>query len=207
MLDDCSKDDRLNTLSLLVRNCKKCDLFASRINAVPGTGDSDATIMFVGEAPGQKEDVLGEPFVGSAGKLLTGLLNEIDMSRDAVFITNIVKCRPPDNRDPLRLEIAQCQSYLRQQISMINPLLIIPLGRFAMNYFMPGESITQIAGRVHHMNGMNIYPLLHPAAALRRTEFKNRLREDFLRIPITLAKLLEEDISTENDSSNEMSSI
>ena len=90
---------------------------------------------------------------------------------------------------------------------MINPLLIIPLGRFAMNYFMPGESITQIAGRVHHMNGMNIYPLLHPAAALRRTEFKNRLREDFLRIPITLAKLLEEDISTENDSSNEMSSI
>jgi DNA polymerase len=145
--------------------------------------------MFVGEAPGHNEDISGEPFVGSAGKLLTSLLNEIQMSRESVYITNIVKCRPPNNRDPHPNEITLCEPYLDAQISIVDPVLILPLGRFAMNYFIPGESITRISGTVQKIQGRYVYPLLHPAAALRRTEYKQRLRNDFLNIPSAVDRI------------------
>ena len=189
MLDDGSKQNLLNNLSLDIERCVKCELSCSRTFAVPGSGATSSTLMFVGEAPGHNEDISGEPFVGSAGKLLTSLLNEIQMSRESVYITNIVKCRPPNNRDPHPNEITLCEPYLDAQISIVDPVLILPLGRFAMNYFIPGESITRISGTVQKIQGRYVYPLLHPAAALRRTEYKQRLRNDFLNIPSAVDRI------------------
>ena len=189
MLDDGSKQNLLNNLSLDIERCVKCELSRSRTFAVPGSGTPSSTLMSVGEAPGHNEDISGEPFVGSAGKLLTSLLNEIQMSRESVYITNIVKCRPPNNRDPHPNEITLCEPYLDAQISIVDPVLILPLGRFAMNYFIPGESITRISGTVQKIQGRYVYPLLHPAAALRRTEYKQRLRNDFLNIPSAVDRI------------------
>ena len=189
MLDDGSKQNLLNNLSLDIERCVKCELSCSRTFAVPGSGAPNSTLMFVGEAPGHNEDISGEPFVGSAGKLLTSLLNEIQMSRESVYITNIVKCRPPNNRDPHLNEIMLCEPYLDAQISIVDPVLILPLGRFAMNYFIPGESITRISGTVQKIQGRYVYPLLHPAAALRRTEYKQRLRNAFLNIPSAVDRI------------------
>ena len=189
MLDDGSKQNLLNNLSLDIERCVKCELSCSRTFAVPGSVAPSATLMFVGEAPGHNEDISGEPFVGSAGKLLTSLLNEIQMSRESVYITNIVKCRPPNNRDPHPNEITLCEPYLDAQISIVDPVLILPLGRFAINYFIPGESITRISGTVQKIQGRYVYPLLHPAAALRRTEYKQRLRNDFLNIPSAVDRI------------------
>ena len=189
MLDDGSKQNLLNNLSLDIERCVKCELSCSRTFAVPGSGAPSSTLMFVGEAPGHNEDISGEHFLGSAGKLLTSLLNEIQMSRESVYITNIVKCRPPNNRDPHPNEITLCEPYLDAQISIVDPVLILPLGRFAMNYFIPGESITRISGTVQKIQGRYVYPLLHPAAALRRTEYKQRLRNDFLNIPSAVDRI------------------
>ena len=201
MLSKKSKHDLLNNLSLQVLDCVNCELSQSRTCAVPGMGSSDSPVMFIGEAPGYHEDISGFPFVGSAGKLLTDLLNEISMSRDSVYITNIVKCRPPENRNPYLSEIKQCESYLSRQISMIDPLLIVPLGKFAMNYFIPGELITSVSGTIQEINDRHVYPLLHPAAALRKTEYKNRLKEDFLKIPSILDKLTSRQYLTDSNPS------
>ncbi len=184
-----SKRQYLNNLSEQILICRNCELCNHRSNAVPGVGAVNASVMFIGEAPGYNEDALGLPFVGAAGKLLTHLLEEIELSRESVFITNIVKCRPPKNRDPSLIEISQCEVYLAEQIELIDPLLIVPLGRFAMNYFITDGSITKIAGQVQKIKGRNIYPVLHPAAALRRTEFRERLRRDISNIPRTLYAL------------------
>jgi uracil-DNA glycosylase len=156
-------------------------------NLVFGEGDPDCAVMFVGEGPGFHEDRLKRPFVGRAGQLLDELINEIGWKRADVYITNILKRRPPDNRDPLPEEIEAYKPYLARQIDVIDPKVIVALGRFAMNYFLPDAKITRDHGRVFKIGGRLIFPIYHPAAALRSTEMLNTLREDFKKLPKVVA--------------------
>ena len=167
--------------------CQRCRLASGRIQTVPGDGDPNAELMFIGEGPGANEDKQGHPFVGQAGKLLDRLLAEIGMTRADVFVTNVVKCRPPNNRDPERDEIAACEPYLDEQLRGIRPKLIVPLGRFAMNYFLPSAKISRAHGRTAQVGDWLIFPVYHPAAGLRQKKMLDTLREDFLAIPNLLA--------------------
>ncbi|HCG91815.1 MAG TPA: uracil-DNA glycosylase [Dehalococcoidia bacterium] len=176
----------LNELHRIILTCSNCNLHTTRTNAVPGTGSAKAELMFIGEAPGAREDLEGKPFIGAAGKILAELLDLIHLSRQQVFITNVVKCRPPNNRNPSDFEISTCSEYLFAQIKYVNPKLIVPLGRFATNYFLPKEPITKVAGILHAVGDYKVYPLLHPAASLRRKEYKVRLETDFKKLPMIL---------------------
>ena len=177
--------DPMNTLERvahLVRNCTDCPLSRGRTNAVPGEGNPQAEVMFIGEGPGFQEDRLGRPFVGPAGKLLDGLLASMGVVREDVFIANMVKCRPPDNRDPAPAELAACTKYLDRQIELINPKLIVTLGRFAFGRYFPGEGITKARGKLREKDGRKIFPVLHPAAVLRREELRPTMIADFKAI-------------------------
>ena len=174
--------DSLDEVAHAVHNCFDCPLHRGRTNAVPGEGSPSAELMFIGEGPGFHEDRQGRPFVGPAGQLLEGLLASIGTNREDVFIANMVKCRPPDNRDPEPAEIAACGKYLERQIELINPKLIVTLGRFSLGRFFPGESVTRARGKLRQKDGRNIFPVLHPAAALRRPELRKTLVEDFRAI-------------------------
>ena len=159
-----------------IHDCSKCPLSEGRTNAVPGAGNPDADILFIGEGPGAREDALGEPFVGASGKFLDEMLASINLAREDIFITNIVKCRPPGNRDPEMAEKKVCTSlYLDRQIGLINPLLIVMLGRHAMEYFLPGLKISEAAGKPKRRDGQAYLPLYHPAAAL----YNGGMRENF----------------------------
>ena len=175
--------DSLEEIARLVSRCADCDLHRGRTNAVPGEGAADAELMFIGEGPGSQEDLQGRPFVGPAGRFLDELLASIGLRRDRVFIANMVKCRPPQNRDPLPAEIGACSKYLNRQIELINPRLIVTLGRFSLARFFPGESISRARGRLRERDGRRIYPVMHPAAALYRQEMRSAIVEDFQRIP------------------------
>ena len=175
--------DSLQEIARLVAQCTDCDLHQGRNNAVPGEGAADAELMFIGEGPGSQEDLQGRPFVGPAGRFLDELLASIGLRREQVFIANMVKCRPPQNRDPLPGEIGACSKYLNRQIELINPTLIVTLGRFSLTRFFPGESITRARGRLREREGRRIYPIMHPAAALYRQEMRSSIVEDFKRIP------------------------
>jgi uracil-DNA glycosylase family 4 len=171
-----------------VSGCVRCPLHQGRTRVVFGNGNADADLMFVGEGPGQQEDLQGLPFVGRAGKLLDQLLGEIGLQRSDVFVTNIVKSRPPGNRDPLPDEIHACRPYLDRQIELIEPRLICTLGKFAMQVLTrTNRGITAVHGKpeVHELGGrtLRIYPLFHPAAALRSTGTLDSLRQAFARIP------------------------
>jgi uracil-DNA glycosylase len=171
--------------------CLRCPLHESRTRVVFGNGNADAGLMFIGEGPGQQEDVQGLPFVGRAGKLLDQLLEEIGLSRQDVFVSNVVRCRPPGNRDPLPDEIAACKSYTDRQIELIEPRLICTLGKFAMQVVTrTNRGITAVHGRpeVHELGGrtVRVYPVFHPAAALRSTKTLEDLRAAFARIPALL---------------------
>lgn len=160
------------------------DLAKTATNIVPGSGNPDADIMFVGEAPGKNEDLTGEPFIGAAGKVLDRLLESIGLTRDDVFITSIVKYRPPNNRDPKPEEKAAFLPYLERQIEVIEPKLIVPLGRHGMESFLPGAKIGQVHGTLQRdKHGRNILPLFHPAAVLYNNKLKEIIAEDFLSIP------------------------
>jgi DNA polymerase len=172
-----------------VRICEKCRLCKTAKNAVPGEGNINSKIVFVGEAPGATEDDTGRPFVGRAGKLLESLLVQIGYKREDIWIGNIIKHRPPENRDPLPDEIEACQPYLKLQLETINPKLVITLGRFAMNYFYPDGKMTRDHGSLLKAQGMSIYPVYHPAAALRNPDFASGLKADFLKIPAVLESL------------------
>ena len=179
---DTARTDSMETLdrvAFLVRNCTDCPLASGRTHAVPGEGNPQADVMFIGEAPGFQEDRQGRPFVGPAGKLLDGLLASIGTNRDDVFIANMVKCRPPDNRDPAPRELAACTKFLDRQIELVNPKLIVTLGRFAFGRYFPGEGITKARGRLREKVGRKIFPVLHPAAVLRRDELRPTMIEDF----------------------------
>jgi DNA polymerase len=174
--------------------CERCPLFQTRTKVVFGSGNADADLMFVGEAPGRDEDLQGKPFVGRAGRLLDQLLEEIGIVRGDVFVANVLKCRPPNNRDPLPDEIAECKPHLMRQIALIEPKLICTLGNFATKAITGRpEGITRVCGRPqqHELGGLDVtvYPLLHPAAALRTPSSLNKLREDMAGIPPLLEEL------------------
>ena len=181
--------NNLEEIALLVNGCTDCELSRGRNKAVPGEGSPQAELMFIGEGPGYHEDRLGRPFVGPAGQFLDELLMSIGLKREDVFIANMVKCRPPQNRDPLPAEMSACSKYLNRQIELINPKLIITLGRFSLSRFFPGESITRIRGRAREKDGRWIYPIMHPAAALYRQELRAGIINDFEAIPGVLESL------------------
>lgn len=172
-----------------IQRCQKCVLGQSRSHAVPGEGPDDAAIMFIGEAPGFHEDRQGRPFVGAAGSYLNELLDRIGLKREEVYITNVIKCRPPANRDPQPVEIETCQPYLDRQIALIRPKLIVTLGRFSMQRYFPGASITRIHGQPKRVGNVIYYPIFHPAAALHQPRWRETLEADFQKIPQLLAKL------------------
>jgi DNA polymerase len=178
--------DSLHEVAGLVEQCTDCPLSQHRTHAVPGEGPADAEIMFIGEGPGYHEDQQGRPFVGPAGQFLEGLLASIGTNRQQVFIANMIKCRPPQNRDPLPKEIAACSKYLERQIELVNPKLIVTLGRFSLGRFFPGESISRARGKVREKDGRKVYPIMHPAAGLRRQELRSSIIQDFQAIPSIL---------------------
>lgn len=167
-----------------IRTCDKCPLYSGRTHAVPGSGRADADILFIGEAPGYHEDQQGLPFVGASGKYLDQLLAQNGLSREEVFITNVVKCRPPGNRDPLPPEIDICvPTYLQRQVGIIRPKLIATLGRFSMALFFPDTArISRIHGQPKRADGRIYYPLFHPAAVLRNPNLRPAMEEDFKRM-------------------------
>lgn len=175
--------DTLADLAHRVHSCTDCPLHAGRTNAVPGEGPSDAEILFIGEGPGFHEDRQGRPFVGPAGNFLEDLLQSIGMTREQVFIANMVKCRPPENRDPTPAEISACSKFLDRQIELLDPLLIVTLGRFSTAKFVPGQAISRVRGRLHSAGGRHVFPIMHPAAGLRRQEMRAGIEEDFAKIP------------------------
>jgi len=172
-----------------IRECQKCILAQGRTNAVPGEGPENATILFIGEGPGFHEDRLGQPFVGAAGNYLNELLAKIGLQRDDVYITNVVKCRPPGNRDPQPEEIEACRPYLDRQIELLRPRLVVTLGRFSMQRYFPSASISRIHGQPKRVGRVIYYPMFHPAAALHQPRWRQIVEEDMLKIPDLLSKL------------------
>jgi len=175
--------EQLKAIEEEVAVCTACKLHLSRKLAVPGAGSPDADIMFIGEAPGFHENEQGVPFVGAAGRFLDELLATIDLQREDVFICNVVKCRPPGNRDPQLEEMEACQGYLNRQINAIQPKVIVTLGRFSMARYFPNAKISQIHGQPKMANGRLIVPMYHPAAALHQPSLRQIIEEDFLRLP------------------------
>jgi DNA polymerase len=182
----------LDAIASEVRTCTRCRLADGRTNAVPGEGSPDTEVVLVGEAPGFNEDRLGRPFIGRAGDLLVKLLGSIEWRREDVFITNVVKCRPPDNRDPEPDEVAACAPYLKRQLAVLDPALIVTLGRHSMGRFMPGARISQAhgtTGAVDPASGARdatVFAMYHPAAALRGAEVERQSFEDVSHIPQVL---------------------
>lgn len=180
--------DILQLITHEVQTCTRCALHTGRTRAVPGEGPPTAEVMLIGEGPGYHEDRQGRPFVGPSGQLLDDLLALAGLQRADVFIGNVIKCRPPKNRDPLPDEVATCtQAYLFRQIEALNPKVIVTLGRFSMNLFLPGEKISRIHGQPRIVEGRLIVPMLHPAAALHQPQNRPLLEADFRRLPELLA--------------------
>jgi DNA polymerase len=175
--------EELEAIAAEVSVCEDCKLHLSRKNAVPGEGPADADLMFIGEGPGFHENEQGRPFVGAAGRFLEKLLEGIGMSREEVFIGNVVKCRPPGNRDPEQQEIEACTRYLERQIAAINPKVIITLGRFSMARYFPNARISRIHGQPAEIDGRLIVPMYHPAAALHQPSLRETVQADFAKLP------------------------
>ena len=173
----------LEVLAGEVAKCTQCLLHQGRTKAVPGEGVENADIMFIGEAPGFHEDQQGRPFVGAAGKFLDELLDSINLKREQVFITNVIKCRPPGNRDPLPEEMEACKPFLDRQIELIQPKLVVTLGRFSMARAFPKARISRIHGQPRKIGGVVYYPMYHPAAALHQPSLRHTVEEDMRRIP------------------------
>ncbi len=182
------KEQALREIAAEVACCQKCILYKGALKPVPGEGNPNAEVMLIGEAPGWHENQQGRPFVGAAGQFLEDLLRSVGLRRDQVFITNVVKHRPPDNRDPLPDEIAACNGYLDRQIAIIDPRVIVTLGRFSMNKFFPGERISRIHGVARRHGNRLVLPLYHPAAALHQNALRRTVEEDFRKLPQVLAE-------------------
>jgi uracil-DNA glycosylase family 4 len=168
--------------------CRECELANYRTKAVPGEGAEDADLLFIGEAPGWHEDQQGRPFVGPAGQFLDQLLASIGLSREEVYIANVIKCRPPQNRDPLPVEIQSCRKWLDRQIEIIQPEMIITLGRYSLARYFPNQSISKIHGKPRKLQGVIYYPMYHPAAALHQGSLRQTIETDMLKIPKILAQ-------------------
>ena len=180
--------DTLERVAAEVRGCTKCALHKGRKNAVPGEGPANAQIMFIGEGPGFHENEQGRPFVGAAGKFLEELLAGIGMSRDQVWIGNVVKCRPPGNRDPLPEEIQACGAYLDRQIALLDPKVIVTLGRYSMERYFPGAKISNVHGLPKRVGKRLVVAMFHPAAALHQPSLRRTVEEDFKRLPQMMAE-------------------
>jgi len=168
--------------------CRDCELAKYRTKVVPGEGAEDADLLFIGEAPGWHEDQQGRPFVGPAGQFLDQLLASIGLRREEVYIANVIKCRPPQNRDPLPAEIQSCGKWLDRQIEIIQPQLIVTLGRYSLARYFPNQSISKIHGKPRKSGGVIYYPMYHPAAALHQGSLRRTIEADMLRIPQILAQ-------------------
>lgn len=179
----------LTDLDREIALCRQCEIVKTRTMSVPGEGADNAEIMFIGEAPGWHEDQQGRPFVGPAGQFLDELLASIHLKRSQVFIANVIKCRPPGNRDPLPTEIANCQKWLDRQVELISPKIIVTLGRYSMARFFPGKSISKIHGTTQTQNGIVYFAMYHPAAALHQGNLRQIISQDMLKIPPLLAQL------------------
>lgn len=194
----------LQQVASRIHNCFDCDLSQSRTKAVPGEGPKDADLMFIGEGPGFNEDQQSRPFVGAAGQYLEELLAKVDMKRDSVFITNMVKCRPPGNRDPLPGEIEACSKYIDEQIRLVQPKVIVTLGRHSLGKFLPGETIGKVHGKPKQVGDLIVYPIYHPAAALRRHSLRLVMENDFQLIPSLLKGGIEK-VSADDHKSQQLS--
>jgi len=182
----------MSTLSELcqeILTCQRCQILAeNRTRVVPGEGAENASIVFIGEAPGWHEDQQGRPFVGPAGMFLNELIKSIGLKREQVYITNVIKCRPPQNRDPLPTEIQNCRGWLDRQIELINPRMVVTLGRYSMAMFFPGKSISKIHGTAQRQDNIIYYAMYHPAAALHQQSLRQIVEADMLKIPSILAE-------------------
>jgi uracil-DNA glycosylase family 4 len=179
----------LSELGSQILSCTRCPLSAGRTRAVPGEGPENADIMFIGEAPGFHEDRSGRPFVGASGKFLEQLLESIGLQREDVYIANVIKCRPPGNRDPQPNEIEACRPFLDRQIELLKPKIIVTLGRFSMARYFPGAKISQAHGKPRKIQGVLYYPMYHPAAALHQPSLRTAVEEDMKRIPELLTEI------------------
>lgn len=200
-----SAEKVLQQVAAQVAACEKCELHHSRKNAVPGEGPPDAEMMFIGEGPGFHENEQGRPFVGAAGRFLEELLATIGMTREQVFIANVVKCRPPGNRDPQAEELQACSDYLERQIQAINPKVIITLGRFSMQRYLPNAKISQVHGQAVLVKNRLVYPMYHPAAALHQPSLRSAVEVDFAKLPemINQAGDVVEYVETTNNESQD----
>jgi uracil-DNA glycosylase family 4 len=178
----------LSELYKEIANCRQCELARQRTKVVPGEGAEDADIAFIGEAPGWHEDQQGRPFVGPAGQFLDELLASIRLRRQQVYICNVLKCRPPGNRDPSPTEIKTCQQWLDRQLQLLHPKIIVTLGRYSMARFFPGETISKIHGRARKDGGLIYFAMYHPAAALHQQSLRETIQADMLKIPALLAE-------------------
>lgn len=178
-----SAEEKIDQLAKEVSVCVKCALHESRKKSVPGDGPANAEIMFIGEGPGFHENEQGHPFVGASGKFLDQLLAQANVTRADVFIANVVKCRPPGNRDPLPEELATCDEYLEAQINAINPSIIVTLGRFSMAKFIPDVKISAVHGQMRKIGERYVIPMFHPAAALHQPQLKPAILGDFANLP------------------------
>lgn len=193
MSEDAGLTDKRRVLATIAKQaaaCTTCALCEGRTHSVPGEGDPDADIMFIGEGPGYYEDQQGRPFVGASGKFLDDLLRGIGLDRKSVFIANVVKCRPPQNRDPQPDEIAACSMYLDAQIAAIEPKVIVTLGRYSMQRYFPGEAVSRIHGQPRRKDDLIVVPMYHPAAALHQASLRKVIEADFGRLPEFLRKTL-----------------
>ncbi len=181
------------SLTRQILSCTLCVLSRERTQAVPGEGSQSADIVFIGEGPGFYEDRDGRPFVGPAGMLLDELLASIGLNRPDVYITNMVKCRPPNNRDPLPGEIQACKPYLDKQLEMIGPKVIVTLGRYSFSSFFPGQTISKARGKPRRWNGLLVYPMYHPAAALHNPALRSVIEDDFRRLPSLIDEAVQVD--------------
>ena len=181
----------LEELHQRIASCPDCDLCRTRTHAVPGEGPPNAEVLFVGEAPGFYEDQQARPFVGPAGRFLDELIASIGLRRDQVFITNVVKCRPPNNRDPLPGEIDACRKHLQRQIELIQPRIIVSLGRYSLAWFSPRDAISKVHGQAKVKDGVYFIPMYHPAAALHAGNLRKVIEEDFRKIPAVLERARE----------------
>lgn len=168
--------------------CEECELSRHRSRVVPGEGPEEADILFIGEAPGWHEDQQGRPFVGPAGHFLEELLRSIGLGREDVYIANVIKCRPPSNRDPLPSEVRACRRWLDRQIALIQPKLIVTLGRHSLAQFFPGDAIGKVRGTARKLEGTIYFAMYHPAAALHQQSLRQIIQQDMLKIPSLLAQ-------------------
>ncbi|EKE25890.1 MAG: hypothetical protein ACD_5C00008G0001 [uncultured bacterium] len=192
-----NKEEKLNKLNTLMSVCSRCTLHCGASRVVSGAGNPEAEIIFIGEAPGKKENELGIPFVGSSGRILDKMLNSIKLKREDVYLTNIIKCRPPENRDPLPEEVIQCLPWLEKQIEIISPKIIVTLGKYALNIFLPDKKISEVHGRLIEIDfpkigKLKIFPVHHPAAARQNKKTRAIFEEDFQKIPIILRQIKKE---------------